>query len=152
MSWASGIITRSPFTAAFSQTYQLRLHFPRVRNFATGHKEPYRSQEVDRACGVPQTAPEAGPKTVGEVMRVEFWSVSLFVLPPSNFRALSVELFADKDDRLIGVGAVVGLTAIMLLLPDAGTKSANAVQKHIRSKLMDFVYIVFETRTETFDR
>ena len=85
-------------------------------------------------------------------MRVEFWSVSLFVLPPSNFRAVSVELFADKDDRLIGVGAVVGLTAIMLLLPDAGTKSANAVQKDIRSKLMDFVYIVFETRAETFDR
>ncbi|KAG0652459.1 hypothetical protein D0Z07_0048 [Hyphodiscus hymeniophilus] len=82
MSWASGIIAR--------------------------HKEPYRPQEVDRACGVPQTAPEAGPKTVGEVMRVEFW--------------------------LIGVGAVVGLTAIMLLLPDAGTKSANAVQKHIRSE------------------
>ena len=81
-------------------------------------------------------------------MRFEVWSVSPFVLPPYNCHAVSVEPFADKDDRLIGVGAVVGLIAIMLLLPDAGTKSANAVQKHI----MDFVYIVFETRAELSDR
>lgn len=44
-----------------------------------------------------------------------------------------------KDNRLIGIGTVVGLMVTMMLLPDAGTKSANAVQKHIRSKLANLM-------------
>ena len=48
---------------------------------------------------------------------------------------VSVELFADKEDRLISVGTIVGFAAFMLLMPDAGTKSADAIQKHVRSRL-----------------
>ena len=72
-----------------------------MRQFAAaGHKEPYRPQEVDRACGVPQTATEAGPKSV-EVMRVEVWSVSPFIpyLDSSNRRAVSCSGAVCADER-----------------------------------------------------
>lgn len=52
------------------------------KNFATGKKEPYRPPEVDRACGVPESAPEAGPKSAGGIMGPGLWYIHPLIHAP----------------------------------------------------------------------
>lgn len=68
---------------------------PRARYFTT-EKKPYHPEEVDRACGVPQTAPEAGPRNVWGIMGPELWYTRN---PLYNFSTFPVLYYANNICR-----------------------------------------------------
>ncbi|KFX87955.1 hypothetical protein V490_07931 [Pseudogymnoascus sp. VKM F-3557] len=105
---APRVLARRDIMAILSSPNQTHISSRQLKQFATGKKEPYHAPEVDRACGVPQSAPEAGPKSVGGIMGPELW--------------------------LLGFGTAIGLAAFVVLAPNSGTKTGDAMQKHIRDE------------------